>query len=113
MITLENLKDWGACYFWDGLPFTGENLEAWQLEHNQTLLNHKKALAWIGDGRTLREIALNTSIPPADRAWVVDKAMHGRDWETWDSLASDSTLSWEQINERYVRLCLTYLWGQG
>lgn len=108
MITLENLKDWGACYFWDGPPFTGENLADWRLQHNQVLLNHKETLTWIGDGRTLREIALNTSIPPTDRVWVLDRVMDGRDWETWDSLSSRES-SLDQISERYVEICLANL----
>lgn len=108
MITLENLKDWGACYFWHGLPFTGENLSGWCQRYNQILLNHKETLTWIGDGRTLREIALNTSIPPADRAWVVDKATHGRDWELWDRL-TNRTISLDQTYERYIEICLANL----
>lgn len=108
MITLENLKDWGACYFWHGLPIPGENLSGWCQRYNQRLLNHKETLTWLGDGRTLREIALNTSIPSSDRVWVLDKAMDGRDWETWGSLSSRPG-SWDQINERYVEICLANL----
>lgn len=106
MITIAKLKSAGACYCIPDSPFVGDNLKVWELDYNAALENRARILAWIeagpGGGRTLTEIFENASIPAHDRVWVFDYFVASRDWERYDEILSDCTLSSHEANMMYL-----------
>lgn len=75
MITVDWLKANDACYFWKKAePCNMEGCFGCE-RVKERKAREAAALAWLGEGKTLRQIAENESISEADRLWVLRRAL--------------------------------------
>lgn len=88
MITVEKLRSRSACYF---------NVTRCSLPCG-ICKQQEETLAWLGDGKTLRQIAKNKNIPLMDRLWVFDT------FAPYSS-ANDRSPEWDQFGVEEDLFC--------
>ena len=87
MITIDWLKENDSCYFWKKEePCDMEGCSVCE-QAKEREAREAAALAWLGEGKTLRQIAENESISEADRLWVLRRALLDNPWTIEEALS--------------------------